>query len=270
LHAFARLKACERDDMNTWDIVTKSVGALVDNIGAAARISGAIFVLTVFVSTTINVTMMGQLQPYQFDPEAVTLPPNAILATFLTTIFSMVAFTWVTVNWHRFILLSEDSNRLLPGWNARRIITYVLRSIGIALLISVFLIFISAIFLAFMSILGLGAFLNFMPFVMMIVFFYAFYRFGLILPAAALDEKFSFAKSLAQTAPLAPAIWGLAAVNFALTVTMISIASLTATESVIGVILGAAVQWVMILLSASFLTTLYAYCKDNPVPPKGS
>tara|TARA_R110002094_G_scaffold162947_3_gene147663 strand:+ start:137 stop:934 length:798 start_codon:yes stop_codon:yes gene_type:complete len=261
--------------LNAWVILRKSILMVTRNADQAFRLSGAIFVLAVFLSAALNVAMTGSLivEPPLFPTfDANTAPAEMVMteqdmrasmALVGGNLIFFIAMSWISVSWHRFVLLEEVTSHPFPSWTAGR----VLRYFGIAILATVGLAFVVVIpfvmAIGFVSALGLSVLVPLVSIAMLICFYYLFFRIGLILPATALDQRMPVAQSFQDTKPLSDEIWGIAMmVVFASLIAAVLI-GMIAPNNILGVLITALVQWFMVMVSASLLTTLYGHCIER-------
>ena len=245
--------------MNSWDLFKTAVAGVVDNLGAALRISGGVFIIAIFTTSAINVAFFGQLHAIALNPEQPEINPAQIISP----IALLIAFSWISVNWHRFIILGETNDRLLPGWNFRRIINYCLRSLGVVLIATLVVTIPIIILLVVFASMGMTNMSGIFILMGVLIGFYAFFRIALTLPACEIDQPITMLQSLEMTKTYRQAILGLAGLNMVFSVLASSLSGLLSFDNFIGVVFSGAVQWAMILISASFLTTLYQAAMNN-------
>jgi hypothetical protein len=260
---------------NSWNIFRKSVAIVTDNLGEAFRISGAIFVAAVFASTALNVGLTGEMIVEPPNMEAVQdatgqeqliaagFSSEKMLALLGGNLIFFIAMSWIAIGWHRFVLLEEVSNQLFPDWRSSRVIGYSLKTLGLVFAIAFAIIIPFAVLSAVLAAAGFGAGVALMNVLLFVCFYYLFFRAGLVLPAIALDTKIRIQDSFQATKPLAGDIWGLAIIVVALVLIVGILASSFAPNNIIGVLITAVFQWVLVMISASLLTTLYGYTVER-------
>ena len=268
-----QLKGCIMQ--NSWVIFRKSVEIVMGNFRQAVWLSGGLFVLAVFLSTAINVAMTGSMivnpTDMQIDSslpksEQMKMAQDAFQsssALLIGNVLLIIAMSWIAIAWHRFVLLEESSPQLFPNWNTARLFHYLGTTLLLVFLIAIGL----ALPLAVLSLLLSGAGLNgLMPFFSLGLFvcvYYFFFRAGLVLPAIALDKRLSFSESLQKTAELSNAIWGTAMIVVGVSFAVAILLGALMPNNIFGVLANAVVQWFMVMISASLLTTLYGHAVER-------
>lgn len=247
-----------------WKIFRKSVLSVFYNLDDAIRLTGGIFIITVFLSTALNVFLTGSLMPpdmskYQMntaDPEPMIVDPSEIGAIFGGMVIFLIAFSWIAVAWHRFILNKEINQELLPELNVQRIVLYAWKTILISVCLVLMLMLPLLILTVVFSAVGLGGSVSLLS---LVAFYYLLLRFGMILPATAVDKELKFSESFIATKPLATQIIGVAFIQVIFVLVLAVVTAAIAPNNLVGVLIGAVTQWVGVLVSASLLTTLYSH-----------
>jgi len=254
---------------NSWTIFRKSIEIIIGNLQQAVRLSGTLFVLAVFASTALNVIMTGamivdpaimQIDSSATPSEQVIMAQKAFkpsMALFFGSLIFFVAMSWIAIAWHRFVLLEEGSADLIPNFNISRLSTYLGKTIVLILIIAVGLVLPLMIATTIFRIAGLNAFLPLVSLGLFVCVYYLFFRAGLVLPAIALDQRMTFSQSFAATQSLSKEIWGLALIIVGLSFGTAVLLGSFIPNNIIGVLTTAVVQWFMVMISASLLTTLY-------------
>ena len=260
---------------NSWIIFRKSVEIVIGNFQQAIRLSGGLFVVAVFLSTMLNVAMTGamivnpvdmQIDSSLTKPEQMKMAQDAFQhnsALLIGNILFFIAMSWIAIAWHRFVLLEESSTQLFPGWHASRLFIYLGKTLMLVFLIAIGLV----LPLAFVSLLlgGLGL-QGLMPLISLGLFvcvYYFFFRAGLVLPAVALDKRISFSESFRMTSDLSGAIWGTAMIVVGVSFTAAILLGTLMPNNIFGVLANAVVQWFMVMISASLLTTIYGHTVER-------
>ena len=159
----------------------------------ALRISGILYL--VYAVPTLVLTL---LFPVPTQPADLAAAGGGVAATGLITgILYLVAFLWLAVAWHRYILLDEMPTGLLPEFNGSRMLSYF----GYSLLIGLVLIGLAIVMGIITGI--VGAVIGQLAIVIVLVFYFlmliASYRLSPMLPAAAVGV-FAFLGLLWQLA----------------------------------------------------------------------
>lgn len=260
---------------NSWIIFRKSVEIVMGNFEQAVRLSGGLFVLAVFLSTMVNVVMTGSMIANPVDMRIdETLSPEQQLelakaafqnsgALLVGNLLFFVAMSWIAIAWHRFVLLEEQSTQLFPFWKASRLFNYLGKTLVLVFLIAIGL----ALPLAFISLLlqaaGLQSLMSLISLGLFICVYYFFFRAGMVLPAIALDKRMTFSESFRMTADVSGAIWGAAIIVVGISLVAAIMLGSILPNNIIGVLANAIVQWFMVMISASLLTTLYGHTVER-------
>lgn len=198
---------------------------------------------------------------------------GTILGGLLLVVCTVIAYCWAAVGWHRYVLLEEMGNGLIPNWRGGRILSYFGRAIVVGLVVILAVMggglvvgLVAAITQSMGVAIALGIGLVFGA-------SWVATRIGLVLPAAALGERMTIGESWAVTRPVASHIF-LPLIVIALVVGVIQqlvllIFGQTITVDVFGTmqeqvvlslpgqIVNGLVSWLQILVNLALMTTLY-------------
>lgn len=166
---------------------------------------------------------------------------------------------WVAVAWHRFVLLQEYPQAVLPPWSASRTLSYFGRLLLVSLIVG----------LAG----GLGAAVLILPLtaalgsvgvgvggaVVGTGVIWLSLRLGLVMPSAAIDQPMGLRQSWAATAPVSRDLVGLSVIGLA----GLAATALLAMPGPLGAILGAVASWITLMVGASVLTTVYGVAVEG-------
>ncbi len=198
---------------------------------------------------------------------------GSILVVLLIVAFAIFAYCWAAVGWHRYVLLEELGNGVLPQWRMGEVRAYFGRAVLVVLTIMGAVVAASLVIgLAFgvtqsgglALVLGVG-----------LVFGVSWLatRIGLVLPAAALGERMAISESWRITAPvsghiLLPLI--IIAAGFGIlgqlniwvfgdtvTVQFGGEAVEQVTLNFVGQLIAGALGWLQVLINLALMTTLY-------------
>ncbi|SPJ23154.1 hypothetical protein [Palleronia abyssalis] len=233
--------------MKGWDLFRHSVAMISHNVGAAFRVTGLPYAI-ILVVTLMFPAVFG------VDPDP---SPRLGLLFFPAVLLSVLAFLWLAVQWHRYVLTGEIQQGLVPHWHGKLNLAYFGRSILLGLLsIPIFLIaFIPAglliaaapsiwvILLSNTLAFGLaGAIVG---------------RFSPVLPAIAVGHKLSFGDAWRATkGATAPILVMALFLGFLSALPSILI---FVGLGIIAVVANLAFQWLITVLSVSVMTTLYGH-----------
>lgn len=232
------------------------------NLGQALRISALLYA----VPTLLSVIVVGAtpIDPHEVDVGGIFLRMIPV------AIVNAISFLWLTVAWHRFILLDEEPAGIIPPFRGDRILSYV--GHGFILTIIAIPILLVAMILAMPLVMAAAPFAMLIPFACMLVVGFLFYRVGAYLPAAAIGKTITVREAWAATKGATGTIAGLTALTLLFGV-LINIPRYLAIQfgniqilyvwtfvSVVG-------GWIILLVSIGILSTIYGhYVEGRPLP----
>lgn len=253
-----------------FQIIRHAFRMIFGNLGQALRVSIGPYVILI-LGYLLLFLIAGQAGAFaQLTSGAGTLPEDfsgmAVIALLALIPFTLFVLGWIAVSWHRFILLEEYSG-ILPAVSGRPIWPYVGRSILYGLLIGliaipVFLIvgMIAMPFVgseptaaltlpALMIFVGVAAFLSFI-----------WFRIGLALPSVAVGEPITMGQAWEASRSMSGTIFGVALLLMAINgIATFVVNQVSAIAPIIGVVADIAVQWTILMLGVSILTTFYGH-----------
>lgn len=231
-----------------------AVRLLVDNLAVAIRISGVIYVVCILIPTLL---LPGGEQAASSDQLPLQL---------LASIISLGGGIWIAVAWHRFILLDEIPAGFVPVFDGRRLLSYL----GWSILLGLILVPIGigvALIGGLLSASGGPGMVILVGAVSVFILTAMLYRFAAILPAVAVDQKMRLGEAWRATRGATGDILVLTLIS-TLCILVIDLPSLAFTGSfeIIGRTWQAVTSWVVLLVGASILTTLYGhYAQGRPI-----
>ncbi|MDU8910891.1 hypothetical protein [Aestuariicoccus sp. MJ-SS9] len=243
--------------MKGWHIFTHSVRLVLNNLGAALRVSLVLYLvqvanqLYVFANPPVMTDLGGGMEMPMMDPGAMVV--NLILG-----LLAVVASLWIAVAWHRFVLAEEYPTGWLPQWHGSYMMAYLGRSILIALMVVLAVIVASVpagLIAAGLAPLGAAVSLGIVGLAA-----YVFFRLGVMLPAAALGRKLTLGEAWDATKGESGTILTLALIVIGASVVIQLPSWLNGDPtSVINLIYGLVVSWFATVIGISVLTTLYGH-----------
>ena len=256
--------------MLAWKIFRRAVMLVVDNLGAALRVSALPYAIFTAASLVFVGTMgVGDAARLEAGGMATgtTLPAGTILAIFVTAIAQGLAFLWIAVAWHRYVLLAEGGAGWIPAFHGGRILGYLGRSILIGLMVA-------CIFLAVTVAIGV-----FSPpaavALASILSLVVSYRLGMILPAGAIGKPVTIGEAWTATRGQSATMVLLAILTFLLSLlfqvpALLDGGSLTPNDvaagsagagpaGIVGVVYDLVASWILLLVGVSILSTLYGH-----------
>lgn len=251
-----------------WKIFKRAVRLLLDNLAVVLRISvvpyGIVVALSLFLG--INAADQSAFTPTTDATGAMTLPPEAAgqIGSYLLFAFSQVlAFVWIAVAWHRYVLLGEEPNGWIPIFHGGPMLGYVGRSILIGLIV----------ILVSSGIIAIGVFMPLISFpVAVIVSLIIGYRLGIILPAGAIGEKLTLSEAWKKTSGHSGTVMILGILTFAVSFllqipTLLDVGAAETVEEAISSpvtqIYTQVAGWLLALIGVGVLTTLYGHLVEG-------
>ena len=259
-----------------WKIFARALRLIVDNLGAALRVTVVPMTLVVVagvliggpaLQTVVNPQGVAQLTPTDMSGLAGRLLPFYAVA--------LAAYAWAAIGWHRFVLLGEDGG-WIPDLRGGRLLGYV----GRALLLGLVMILVAvALFLPGALVIGtlaaiseyLAALVGSVAYVAFVLFMIVlFYRLSPILPAAAVDRRLAFREAWDATSGSAGAMLLIAVLTFVLSLlaqipTFLD-AGIGGAPGAITLVYTLVTQWFFLLLGVAVLTTIYGhYVEGRPL-----
>ncbi|MFY0616028.1 hypothetical protein [Shimia sp.] len=199
--------------MQGWKLFKHALRMVVGNWRAALHI----FLLPSLLLGAVLYVTTGHLSPSEADFYADELfIKNGLVYWFLTALFLL----WVVVGWHRFILLKETPQKLLPPFHFNHMIRYAGKALaifGLSLLIFIPFVVLVVVLVVVLDL----SFTNEQSLwhaVLLVVTYFGL-RWSLVLPAAAIGRPMKLSQSWAVGnqgvfALLAVAIYGMYSVSF--------------------------------------------------------
>jgi len=253
-----------------FQIIRHAFRMIFGNLGQALRVSVGPYIVLV-VGYLVAFMVAGQSGALgALTSGAPTMSEN-VSGLFVLLVLALIPFTlfvlaWIAVSWHRFILLEEYSG-ILPAVNDRPIWPYAGRSILYGLLILLI-----AIPLFFVVGLVATPFLSsspqaaFSPIAILVfvavaaVLSFVWFRIGIALPSIAVGQPISIGQAWQASAPMSGTIFGVSLLLMAINALgEVVITPFSTTAPLIGMLLSIAVQWTVLMLGVSILTTLYGH-----------
>jgi len=242
-----------------------AVTLVFSHVGPALRISALLYLVPAILYQVALATLL--------TPNLNALTSMSVASLILGLIAAVAAF-WIAVGWHRYILLDETTETIVPPFRGDRILAYF----GNSLLVGLIAFGIGlVVFIPLGIVAGVTAGGGGTPFfVLMLVPLIAYfiitaicYRISLILPASAIGKPITLSQAWAATSGANGTIFALAFVSV-VCVLLLTLPGLW-IRSNLGVlpafIWQTVVGWVELMVGISIITTLYGhYIEKRPVP----
>lgn len=241
-----------------WKILRASIRLLVNNLGAAFRVS----VVPGVILLLLGIALLGAAFAISGGKPEET--PGVFVLAFLVLFIALG--TSIAVNWHRHVLLAEPVG-WMPTLRWARIGAYLLRGILITLLFAAS----SAVVMLPIGVLtgaqhGPGPLTVVLGAVAILFLVTVYWRFGAAMPGAALDGGAGIGDAWAATRGEWTAMLSLALGFLLVSILLGLLAALLAIVPVLGMIANLALNWFLGMLGLSILTTLYGhYIEKRPL-----
>ncbi len=248
------------------DMFVHSVRLVLSDWRTAIKITGLLYLIYAIPSLVFGVMFPPPTQPEQAAAALAAAP-----AGLLTFILAIVAFVWIAVAWHRYILLDEVPAGRLPEFNGQRLFSYAAYSLGVGVIGFVLTTVLSLVVgIVAVPLLGMvGGFIT--GVVGLAAALIVGYRLAPLLPAAAIGKPLNLGQAWAATNGANVQIIILAIVSAIAAIVIDIPAFVLAPAGSIGGFLALlwtlATGWVKTLVGVSILTTLYGhYVERRSIP----
>ena len=242
-----------------WKIFAHSVRMVLGNFRQVLHIT--VGPALIAVAAIVALFFVAGVPREVFDENAGTIAhePSAgflFLAAFIVVPIFFLIVLWIAVAWHRFILLEEYPDQLLPPFQFDRILAYLGRGLLLGLVGAAIMfpaMFIVAAFAGSAPFLGFPILLVLMPFIALV-----FYRLSIILPAAAVGKPVRMGEAWTATKGETGTFIALLVVSLLFQLVVQTAFTLLAFVPVLGALLVVfASLLVLPMINVSILTTLY-------------
>lgn len=268
--------------MQAWDIANDALDSVLENMKTALRISLPILVLNIIVIAVLGYSFWHAVFTQgERAADVILQQPFGIIRVFVIPLILIVtSLYWVTVAWHRFVILDEHPTGVIPKLHLGCIWAYLWRLIVLSIAVG----FVVAMPLAILSsILGGGGKINIADYsealqtgpvavifniIGTIGFSYAFMRYSPFLVAAAVGRPIRAATGRESTYWARQSIF-LLAIGYAVMSLVYALVGggLSTGLWQADLVILLAMQWVAFMFTISLLTTLYnksvAYYSSN-------
>ena len=242
-------------------ILIHAIAMVLKNLAPALRLS-ALPMLVVLALTLA----MGGPGAMLVDADAAG-PTGQTGGLLLASLLQLAAALWIAVAWHRFILLDEAPEGVVPPVNARAILSYLWAAVIFSIvlvLVAIPLGLIAALIVGPLVMADGGAIGGFAALVLFLLVWlpltFVSYRISPILPSAAIGDRLPLKEAWYATGTAGTAFVVLALASVLVVWGLNLPARLLIGVSVPLAFLWAfAVQWAVTLGGASVLTTIYGY-----------
>lgn len=181
---------------------------------------------------------------------------RVVLAAILGAVIFAFTFFWAAVGWHRYVLLGETPAGLVPSPNLAMINFYFWASVRLVLMLLVLMIPVLLLIFLLMGSFGMDlATGRVLTFLLMVPVSAVLFRLAVVLPGAAVGKPMSLGDG-----------WQATSGHFS-TFIVVALASMAINQlsgiafggGIAGLIIGAVLSWLSLVVGISVLTTLYGY-----------
>ena len=249
------------------DLFVHSVRLVLGDWRNALRLSGLLYLI--YAVPTLLLRLAFPVPSQNATMADATAALAAAPFALLTGIFALVAFVWIAVAWHRYVLLDEMPDGQFPAFNGSRLFSYGLYSLGIGLLALVVGAVVGAVaglVFAIVPVLLFVAALAAMAAALVV-----FYRLAPVLPATAVGRPLTFGTAWEATKGASSAIIVLAIVSavasFVIDLPAMVLSMGGSIGSTLALLWTLGTDWLRMLVGVSILTTLYGhYVEGRAIP----
>lgn len=238
-------------------IFLHSINLVFKQLGDAMRISALLYVVSSVVSIIMLIAITAE-QPVRLSPQYLA----AMAAGFLTT---TVIGLWIAVSWHRFVLLSEEPETILPAFHGGRMLAYLGRMFqALLLLIPVVLGYIVLSVLLGLATYAWGAVAVVLILIVSTLLYVSLtlvvYRMAPVFPGAAIGKPISIGDAWASTDQGTGALLVLAAISLAAGFILglpAHLLNLLPVGPILSMIWLLIIGWIQLMVGISILTTIH-------------
>jgi hypothetical protein len=236
--------------MTGYQLFKHAILRVYRNIDDALAISGLLW-----VGAMVAVVL---LTGFDETPEAASASPSLamgqIFKSLIANVIIFLVSVWIAVEWHRFALLGERPQTMIPPLRLPLLAPYL----GKSLLLGGIMIGIMVLFSAVISVMSavVGP-LMMIAFVFVGVFvYYVFLRFSSILPHAALGQTLGLSDAWEESGPVQSTLLQ-AAILSVLATCALQLLTFVGGSGIIGLIISLFLGWVMLIVNVSLLSSIY-------------
>lgn len=260
-----------------FQIVMHAFNTIFGNIVDALKVSigpSLIFCLIAFAAFAmfgpsfqeLMWIMQGQVQdplnPTTTGGASAEAAVSFSLIVFVLMLVLMIIFAWIAVAWHRFVLLEEYPQNL-PQFRDRPILEYFGKSFGIAL-VAIALALVALLIGGIIASVG-GEFVgSIVSFGVAVLLSYVWLRLAICLPSVAVGNTMTLREAWSASKPVDTQIIGIALILMAISfVSGLILTPIYGVLPIIAIALDLVVNWVVMMLGISILTTLYGHLVEG-------
>jgi hypothetical protein len=240
--------------MTGYLLFKHAVQRVFRNLDDALAISGLIWIATMAIVLIASIYVPAMPATAE-GWDALTM--SQILIALGANLAVIVSGIWIAVEWHRFVLLGERPQTVIPPFRAALLVAYMGKSL---LLMVVLFAMMFVAMLVMMLVMVLAGALQFVVMAFLLcagsALMYAFYRFSPMLPAAALGASLTLQEAWAKTQAHKAQIFQ-ATILMILMTLMLQVPYAFLGSGVIGVVVSLVTGWIGLMVGVSLLSAIY-------------
>ncbi len=250
------------------DIFVHAVRLVLADWRNAVKISGLLYLI--YAVPSLILQLLFPPLPDTASAADVMAAVSAAPVALLTGIFGLIAFVWIAVAWHRYVLLDEMPGGQVPEFNSSRLLSYAVYSLGIGLLAVIAAVVVGIVAGIVVAIVPPLAFLA--ALLALAAALIVGYRFAPLLPASAVGKPLTFRAAWEATKGANRNIIVLAVVSvvaaFIIDLPALIFSFAGPVGGFIALLWTLGTGWVKMLVGVSIVTTLYGhYVEGRAIPP---
>lgn len=240
--------------MTGWTIFRIAVLWLADSLPAALRVSVLPYGATVAFDLWVRSTWPG----LTFSP-GVPMPAGFAAATFVSLAGTLAASVWISIAWHRHLLLATPVTGWVPQVPGPLVGGYIFRLMGLGLIAMAAVLIVGIVTAPFAVLFGIAGVMTLSQLAGVFVATLLSLRFGLILPAFTVERPLEFGEAWAAGAGKLPDLLILTALTIAVSLGFGQAVLLDGGATAITPLYDAVTGWISLLLGTTVLTVLYGH-----------
>ena len=247
-----------------FKIFGHSLRLVFGNLDDALRVSGILYLLSSGLGLAVTLNMPGR-QPSGALPNLNSAQTGLFI---LIYVVNLIVGIWIAVAWHRYVLVDEKPDSILPTYSGRRILSYfgyflLLTLVGMALgaiagvLFAIFAVLQAAWLAVPIAIIGVA------------LVFVVIFRLSIVLPASSVEKPMKLRDAWEATEGTTWTILGIVLLTIlaGLLLQLPVFGLLAAHWTFAADVWAAATGWVFLMFNICLATTMYGvYVEKRAIP----
>lgn len=230
------------------------------NLDDALAISGLIWIgvmAALVLASTLAPDAPIVVTDATSDQPSVVLDMGHISVIIGSNLVVLLASIWVAIEWHRFVLLGERPNSIIPPFRAELFKAYFGKSLLMTAVMFAAALVVVIIATIFTALIGGAQLVPVMSIMILSIFgMYAFYRASPVLPAAALGQSLTLKEAWHRTEPHKQLIFRTTFLMIFVTLAL-QIPSAFVGAGPIGIVVSLVTGWIGLMVGVSLLSAIY-------------